>query len=278
MNTEKVGWVRLALDRFEVPYDLIYKDQAKQGNLRATYDVILVPHQTSNAKSIVHEQPKASRPLPYRKNERFKTFGMYGETDDVRGGMGLEGAAEFQNFVESGGMLMTLGVASYFPADFGISRGVEAQRPQGNFYAPGPVVQTEIVQPTHPIFYGYEGKTLPVRWADGPLLQVPDPNSPMAAFTGTSADRPVTLMRFAGGASNVLSGLMREPDQVKNRPAIVDAPTGKGRVVFYAINPIYRWQNFGEHNLVFNALLFFNDFPEKLPEAPRTTTAGISRF
>jgi hypothetical protein len=278
MNTEKVGWVRLALDRFEVPYDLIYKDQAKQGNLRATYDVILVPHQTSNAKSIVHEQPKASRPLPYRKNERFKTFGMYGETDDVRGGMGLEGAAEFQTFVESGGVLMTLGVASYFPADFGITRGVEAQRPQGNFYAPGPVVQTEIVQPTHPIFYGYEGKTLPVRWADGPLLQVPDPNSPMAAFTGTSADRPVTLMRFPGGASNVLSGLMREPDQLKNRPAIVDAPTGKGRVVFYAINPIYRWQNFGEHNLVFNALLFFNDFPKKLPEPPRTTTAGTSRF
>jgi hypothetical protein len=84
----------------------------------------------------------------------------------------------------------------------------------------------------------------------------------------------MTLMRFAGGATNVLSGLMREPDQVRNRPAIVDAPTGKGRVVFYAINPIYRWQNFGEHNLLFNGLLFFNDFPAKLPEAPRTTTTA----
>jgi hypothetical protein len=25
------------------------------------------------------------------------------------------------------------------------------------------------------------------------------------------------------------------------------------------VNPIYRWQNFGEHNLLFNALLFHND-------------------
>jgi hypothetical protein len=274
MNTEKVGWVRLAFDRFEVPYDLIYKDQAKQGNLRAKYDVIVMPHQTNGGKSIVYEQPKASRPLPYRKNDTYKTFGMYGETDDVRGGMGLEGAAEFQKFVENGGVLMTLGVASYFPAEFGIARGVEAQRPQGSFYAPGPVVQAEIVQPTHPIFFGYEGKTLPVRWADGPLLQVPDPNSPQASFAGLGVERPMTLMRFPGGASNVLSGLMREPDQVRNRPAIVDAPTGKGRVVFYAINPIYRWQNFGEHNLLFNGLLFFNDFPDKLPEAPRTTTAA----
>jgi len=81
-------------------------------------------------------------------------------------------------------------------------------------------------------------------------------------------------MRFPGGDANVLSGLMRGADQVKNRPAIVDAPSGKGRVVLYSINPIYRWQNFGEHNLVFNALMFYNDFPDKLPEAPRPTTAA----
>ena len=277
MNTEKVGWVRLAFDRFEVPYDLIYKDQAKLGNLRGKYDVIVMPHQTNSAKSIVYEAPKTSRPLAYRKSDTFKTFGQYGETDDVRGGMGLEGAAEFQKFVEGGGMLMTFGVASYFPAEFGIARGVDAQRPQAPaFYAPGPIVETEIIQPSHPIFYGYVGKTLPVRWGDGPLLQVPDPNSPMAAFLGTGIDKPNALMRFSGGDAGVLSGLMRGADQVRNRPAIVDAPTGKGRVVLYSINPIYRWQNFGEHNLVFNALLFYNDFPDKLPEAPKptTTTSG----
>jgi hypothetical protein len=276
MNTEKVGWVRLAFDRFEVPYDLIYKDQAKQGNLRAKYDVIVMPHQTNSGKSIVYEAPTTSRPLPYKKSDKFKTFGMYGETDDVRGGMGLEGAAEFQKFVEKGGMLLTFGVASYFPAEFGIARGVEAQRPTAAFYAPGPIVQSEIVQPTHPIFFGYEGKTLPVRWGDGPLLQLPDPNSPMAAFLGTGSEKPVALMRFTGGDSSVLSGLMRGADQVRNRPAIVDAPTGKGRVLLFSTNPIYRWQNFGEHNLVFNALMFYNDFPEKLPEPAKSTTTTTS--
>jgi len=273
-NTEKVGWVRLAFDRFEVPFDLIYNDQAKQGNLRSTYDVIVMPHQTSGGKAIVYEAPKTSRPLAYKKSDKFKSLGMYGETDDVRGGMGLEGAAEFQKFVEEGGVLLTLGVASYFPAEFGIARGVDAQKPGGNFYAPGPVVQTEIVQPTHPIFYGYEGKTLPVRWADGPLLQVPDPDSPLAAFLGTGTDKPMTLMKFPGGDGSVLSGLMRGADQVRNRPAIVDAPSGKGRVVLYAINPIYRWQNFGEHNLLFNALMFYDDFPDKLPEPPKPTTSA----
>ena len=99
-NTEKVGWVRLAFDRWEIPYDLIHKDHARQGNLRSKYDVIVMPHQGTNGRSLVHEQPKLSKPLPYKKNDTFKTLGFYAETDDVRGGMGLEGAAEFARFVE----------------------------------------------------------------------------------------------------------------------------------------------------------------------------------
>ena len=64
-------------------------------------------------------------------------------------------------------------------------------------------------------------------------------------------------MRFTG--AQPLSGLMRGSDQIRQRPALIDAAVGKGRVLLYALNPIYRWQNFGEHNLVFNALLFYND-------------------
>ncbi len=262
INTEKVGWVRLAFDRFEIPFELIHKDEIfKGGTLRSRYDVILIPHQGANAKTIVYEAPKTSRPLAYRKSDTFKSFGMYGETDDTRGGMGLEGAAEFQKFVRDGGLLMTFGVASYFPPEFGIARAIDAARPQGNFYAPGAVVQADILQPTHPVLWGYDQKTLPVRWADGPLLTVPDPNSPTSQFLGTGTEKATTLLRFQGGDAGVLSGLMRGADQIRNRPAIVDAPVGKGHVLLYATNPIYRWQTFGEHELVFNALLFYNDFP-----------------
>jgi hypothetical protein len=258
MSTEKVGWVRLALDRFEVPFDLIYKDQVKQGRLHTKYDVIVVPHQGRDGRNLVYEAPKTSKRLAYRKNDRFKTFGVYGETDDVRGGMGLEGAAEFEKFVKDGGLLITLGVASYFPAEFGISLAVEAHHTPSSFYAPGPLVQAEILQPRHPVFFGYAGRTLPVRWNGGPLLSLSGAGD---SDEETGRERAVALMRFPGSEANVLSGLMRGADQIRNRPAIVDAPVGKGRVLLYTINPIYRWQNFGEHNLVFNALMFYNDLP-----------------
>lgn len=260
-STEKPGWVRLAFDRFEIPYDLIHKDHVQAGaNLRAKYDVIVMPHQGQNGKSIVYEQPKLSKPLPYKKNDKFKSLGMYAETDDVRGGMGLAGAAEFQKFVEDGGTLITMGVASYFPAEFGIAKGVDAQNTAPGFYAPGPYVNSEILMANHPTMFGYAQKTLPVRYAGGPLLQA-GPPAGFEQFAGTSPERPQVIARFTGGDAGVLSGLMRGPDQIRNRPMVVDAPSGKGHVVMFANNPIYRWQTFGEHEMVFNAMMFWNDLP-----------------
>ena len=259
-NTEKVGWVRLAFDRFEIPFDLIHKDHVKQGNLRAKYDVIVMPHQGNGGKGIVFEQPKLSKPLPYRKSEQFKSFGFYTETDDVRGGMGLEGALEFQKFVDAGGELVTLGVASGFPAEFGIAKGVDTQPSQPGFYAPGPYVQAEVLLPEHPVMFGYTQKTLPVRYAGGPFLRA-GPISDDDAPAPIVPVAPKVIARFVGGDTSVLSGVMRGADQIRNRPMIVDAPSGQGHVVMFANNPIYRWQTFGEHAMLFNSILFWNDLP-----------------
>ena len=54
---------------------------------------------------------------------------------------------------------------------------------------------------------------------------------------------------------------------------IVDAPSGKGHVLLFATNPIYRWQTFGEYGMVFNALMFWNDFPAEAPAAPKPDAA-----
>ncbi len=251
-STQEVGWVRYAFDKFEVPFDLIYKDRVKQGNLRAAYDVIVIPNQGRGSKGLVYDIEPKTTPLSYKKSDQFKTLGDYGESDDITGGMGLEGVVEFQKFVEQGGLMITLGTSSAFPADFGITRKVEAARTSAAFYAPGPIVEAEITRPAHPVFYGYTEKEQPVRWANGPLLTVP------------TADRESqVLMRFPGGDSGVLSGLMRGANEIRGRPAILDVPVGKGQVLMFATNPIYRWQNFGEFNMLFNAILHYNDFKVK---------------
>ncbi len=62
-------------------------------------------------------------------------------------------------------------------------------------------------------------------------------------------------MQFPGGDNNVLSGLMKGSAEIRNRQAIVDVPVEKGRVIMFATNPCYRWQNFGEFRMLFNAIL-----------------------
>ena len=139
---------------------------------------------------------------------------------------------------------------------------MNASDPASGWYAPGPYVQTEILQPSHPVLYGYSGqKTLPMRWAGGPLLQIPGQGGASGPPAPQGPETPNVLVRFQGGEAGVLSGLLRGADQLRNRAAVVDAPVGKGRVILYANNPIYRWQTFGEHGMVFNAILFYNDIP-----------------
>ncbi len=256
-NTQEVGWVRHALDQFGVKYDLIYKERVKQGNLREAYDMILVPNQGRSGKGLVFDREPQRKPLAYTKSDQFKSHGVYGESEDITGGMGLAGVAEFEKFVNAGGLVVTLGQASFFPAEFGLTRTIDAGRTSAQFYAPGPIVEAEILQPASPIFYGYTKKTIPVRYANGPLLSVPE----------RDRDRQI-LMRFPGGEKSVLSGLMRNPNEIRNRPAIVDVPTGRGRVILFATNPCYRWQNHGEFAMLFNTILHHNDIKtiEKKPE------------
>ncbi len=103
-NTQEVGWVRHAFDQFEVPFDLIYKERVKQGNLRAAYDVIVIPNQGRSAKGLVYDiEPRPNKqPLAYTKSDQFKNLGMYGSSDDITGGMGIEGVVEFREIRRTG--------------------------------------------------------------------------------------------------------------------------------------------------------------------------------
>jgi hypothetical protein len=91
------------------------------------------------------------------------------------------------------------------------------------------------------------------------------------------ADQANVLAQYVGGDASVLSGLMAGADNLRGRAFAVDIPNahnGKGRVLMFANNPIYRWQNHGEFNMVFNSIINWNDVPMPAPLAP---TIGAGR-
>ena len=153
--------------------------------------------------------------------------------------------------------MITLAAASYFPPEFGLARQVDARTPSPAFYAPGPIIEAEIQAPESPMFYGYAGKTIPVRYGNGPLLTVPE------------LEKDRVLMKYPGGDRSILSGLMRGANEIRDRPAVVDLPIGRGQIVLFAGNPCYRWQNHGEFGMLFNTIMHWNDLLNfKAPPAP----------
>jgi hypothetical protein len=248
-GTQDLGWYRLTFDRFGIPYDLIYKEQVRKGDLRAKYDVILMAVQIINRQVVL--QSPAARPQPYQKSEKYRFLGAYGETPDMSGGFGQEGVDAFAKFLEGGGTLIAAGAAIRFPVEFGWARTVDVEQLAG-VTAQRPIVQAEIIRTEHPVFYGYADKTIPIKYVGNTVLRV------------GVADQPNALSRYVGGDSSVLSGLMVGADLLRQRVFAADLPNaynGKGRVILFASNPIYRWQNHGEFNMIFNALLNWSYVP-----------------
>ncbi len=258
-GTQDVGWVRYTFDQYKVPYDLIFKERVLEGNLARDYDLILIPNQVRSAKALVIDIPKADKPLAYEKTDKFKFLGDYGSSPDITGGMGAAGVAEFEKFTAAGGVLVTLGTSSAFPPDFGLTPTIDTSNTSARFYAPGPIVNADIVHPEDPIFYGYSAKTVPVRYANGPLLRM-----------SAQMDKDDVLMRFPGGESSVLSGLFNGADDIKGRAAVVVTPAGKGEIVMFTTNPVWRWQNMGEYRMIFNTLMNFRNLAPAPSTAPES--------
>jgi hypothetical protein len=174
---------------------------------------------------------------------------MYGESPDITGGFGQEGVDAFTAFLEGGGTLIAAHNSVRFPIEFGFARTTDTEQVAG-ITSQRPLINAEISKPEHPVFYGYSGTTLPVKYVNGPILRV------------GVADQGNILARYVGGDDAVISGLMAGGENLAQRPLAVDVPgasNGKGRVLLFANNPIYRWQNHGEFNLVFNSIINWND-------------------
>jgi hypothetical protein len=69
--------------------------------------------------------------------------------------------------------------------------------------------------------------------------------------------RPRVVLRFSDQRDLLASGLLDGSD-VAQRPVVVDVPLGKGHVILFANNPVYRGMTIGSYFLVFNTILNFD--------------------
>jgi Zinc carboxypeptidase len=81
--------------------------------------------------------------------------------------------------------------------------------------------------------------------------------------------RPRVAVRFDAQNTLLVSGLLDGGADIAQRAVVVDVPVGKGHVVLFANNPIYRGETIGSYFMVFNTLLNFDSLDSGRKLDPR---------
>jgi hypothetical protein len=276
-DTDSIGWIRYILDQRAVPYVYLRDEDIRAGKLREKVDVILYGHVDLELAEQIQGLPKRWSPMPFKKTEKTPSFGTPAESDDITGGIGYEGLGQIEEFVNDGGLLVTLGSGSMLALEGGIVRGVRrvaggvprssqgggataaAESQNAVTRTPGAHVRVSFARPEHPIAYGYSERTYVFR-QNFPLYDAPRKWLRMAYCTSCldgPEDRSGIVMEWGDrdGASLLVSGQVWGEDGLIGRPAILDMPVGKGHVVSFNFNPMHRDMNRGDHRLLWNAIL-----------------------
>ena len=223
------GWTRWLLEQFEFPYTSLFDRDVRAGNLRARFDVILLPDATY--ESMLNGMAPGTMPDPYT------------------GGMTARGVANLLQFVASGGTLVAMDRAAELPlTTFGLPiRNVTEGAPQTDFYIPGSILKLK-VDSSNPVAYGMP--------ADAAAFFI---NSPAFAVTGTPGN--VRIVAEYPDRDLLLSGWMLGEKTIASRAAVVEATIDKGRVVLLGFRTQHRGQMHGAYKLLFNSLLLSTSGP-----------------
>ena len=108
-------------------------------------------------------------------------------------------------------------------------------------------------------------------------LYVPEDLAEFARWAIPPADQqPRVVLRFAAEKELLLSGMITGANEIAEKPAVVDVPHGKGHVVLFSNNPMWRAETTGSYFLVFNAILNF-DHLNVGGAAPASTRSGARK-
>ena len=89
--------------------------------------------------------------------------------------------------------------------------------------------------------------------------------------------RPRIVLRFAAENELLVSGMMSGGSELANQVAVIDVPRGKGHVVMFANNPMWRNETQGSYFLLFNAMMNFDHLAAGVQAAPGGAARGGRR-
>jgi hypothetical protein len=215
------GWTRWLLEQFGFAFRSLRNADVQAGNLRARFDSIVFADETPDAIENGH----AAGTMP----------------PEFTGGLGTKGAEALREFTAAGGTLIFLNRAT----GYAISRlGVNARNVTENvspqeFYSPGSLLNVKL-DLRDPLTRGLPEDI--AIWSEA---------SPAWVLPDTRDETPVANYP---GSGLLASGWLLGEKTIAGKTALIDAKSGRGRIVLFGMRPQYRGQSYLTFKLFFNAL------------------------
>lgn len=228
------GWTRLLLENHGFDYSSLMSEEIKEGNLKAKYDVIILPN--DNEAMLTGKV----------KGEGYKRFNPENWPEEYRSGFGKEGTENLEEFVEAGGVLLSLGESTkYIIKSFelpikNVLKGVDDK----DFWAPGATLKMHF-DASDPLAYGMPKDGTGLFLMGNPAFEV------LPSLQNHEISRVATYVDHDVKSGGWLVG----EDHITNKASMVSVGHGKGEVVLIGFRPQHRHQTLGTFKLVFNSLV-----------------------
>lgn len=271
-NTQDEGWSRYTFDERKIPYTSIDKDVLKAGNLKSKFDVIILPRVRGNLKYFVNGVDKKFGPMPFTKTAEFPSHGLPASTNDMTGGPGYLGMDNLRKFVEEGGLLISFDNTSSIVAEAGLTPELSPVSASSLFH-PGSIIRAKVRNSGHPVLYGYPEEFTLFR-GNGPLLQTDKYNRNLMLVQYGSKplkdevpyEGPIMGMPEKAKVDKeekkddkskpyVVSGMVRNEQEIVGHGAVFNVPVGKGNVLAFTFDPLHRYLNHHDAPMVWNAMI-----------------------
>jgi hypothetical protein len=256
------GWTRWLFEQYEFPFEVVYPQTLDAGNLNAKYDVLVF------VDGAIPERDGAGR-------GGEGGFGAQPAADSIpaefRGWLGRvtvsKTVPELKKFVENGGTILTIGSSTSLGYHLGLPirnalvetvNGATTPLPREKYYVPGSILEARIDN-TQPLAYGMGSKAM-VFYDESPAFRL----QPEAAAKGV---KPIA---WYDSPTPLRSGWAWGQSYLDQAVSVIEAPVGKGHVVLFGNEVLWRAQPHGTFKLFFNGIYYGSATPQPGPSS-RTT-------
>jgi hypothetical protein len=227
------GWTRLLLDRYEFKYATLEDQQARMGNLRNQFDVIILPN--VGGDRLAAGLPDDAAPPEYA------------------GGLGTAGVDALRAFVRAGGTLVCLGQSASLAISMFDLPVRDVARENERLFVPGSIVRLSL-DPAHPLSFGMPHETTAFFTFSSVFSAAPPASPRAAAYADPSTSAGIRTVARYGDHDVLLSGWLEGEDLIAGRAAIEDAAIGSGHAILFGFPVQHRAQSYATFRLLFNAL------------------------